>query len=215
MYLTYGQILDMGSAITNDPDGIDSEHIAGVFNVGYMLFLQKFDKIHPQKRLKNLNVTKSDELGTRIDNLVQENGEDFNEFFQPYDVIEVDDDGVKISDVDEVGSIYDTDKGYYTNLNRIYFPNYELGSKFVVRYLPEPTLIENTTAEDTQIFMPRKYAPLFAQYLASMQDSIEEESNRLNQAPLIFDQYFKDMAKIYNWKKPQVIKPKSSNPYIV
>ncbi len=203
----------MGSAITNDPDGLDQEHIAGVFNVGYLLFLGKFDKIHPKKRLKSFNITKADDNGTRIDNLVQEGGEDFNEFFEPYDVIRVNDDNEKIEEVGRVESVWVNDKGYYTDLERIYLPNYSVGDNFRVRYVPEPSVIDDSTATTTKIFMPRKYAPKFAQYLAAMQDTIEEEANRTKQAPIVFEQYFRDMGKIYNWRKPQVVTPSVTSIY--
>ncbi len=213
MFLTIQQIADTAAQNTNDPEGIDTTQFPGIFNAGYILFLTKFDKYFAKKRLKTINVTKSDELGTRLDNLVQEAGADFEEVFDPYDVIELDDDSKKKQDVFEVESKWVKDYGYTIERNltsgesRMYFPNFSIdpASVFRVRYLPEPTLITTETSMQTKIFMPRKFLPQFTQFLAAMQDSVEEEPNRTKQAALLFNQYFKGFGKTYNNNKPTAV----------
>ena len=225
MFLTIQQIADTAAQNTNDPEGIDTTQFPGIFNAGYIMFLTKFDKYFAKKRLKKINITKSDELGTRLDNLVQEDGHDFEEIFDPYDVIELNSEGQKVQYVYEVESTWVKDLGFVIERtiedsgtheeSRIYFPNFPIdpASIFRVRYLPEPKLITTETNMETKVFMPRKFLPQFTQFLAAMQDSVEEEPKRTQQAALLFGQYFVGFGKVYNNKKPLVVGGGSVTPY--
>lgn len=205
MYIALSRIFDLAAANTNDPDGIDAEHKNGIFNVGYLLFIKAFDKAYPRKRLKPINIISAGASGNLINNLGSENEQEFNDFFTPFDVVELDEDGEVVQNCHEVQDPLSKEKGWYCDLDKIYFTGYETGTRFRVRYIPEPTLISDDTDDDALVFMPRKFLPNFCKFLAAMQDSIEEEANRKEFADLEFRKYFKDLDGAYTISNPIVI----------
>lgn len=89
MLISIADLLEMGYSITDDIDGLDASHETQVFNIGYNLFIIKFDKLYPEMRLSE-KVVKSTKRGV-LTNAWGDDGDGgtFNDFLVPYDVIEI------------------------------------------------------------------------------------------------------------------------------
>jgi len=90
MNISIADLLSMGYSITDDIDGINEDHENDVFNIGYNLFIEKFDKLYPNKRFTE-KIVKSTKYGV-LTNAWGDDGDGgtFNDFFQPHDVMELD-----------------------------------------------------------------------------------------------------------------------------
>lgn len=288
MNISIADLFEMGYSITDDIDGVDAEHETQIFNIGYNLFIIKFDKLYPGKRFTE-KVVKSTKYGV-LTNVWGDDGSGgtFNDFFQPHDVMEITDPvdltgtvtfttdstavsavngafesqleagdiifldgeeqygavvqsitddnnlildaeyegtggagtgkvlGVEVKDLPEKTSRFvldesdsEDEKGFYKDLDRIYFPGYNAGTYFRLRYLPEIAPITSATLRTTEKFMPFKYRHFFARYIAAMYAVVEEEQNLTAHAELEFDKNFAGMGKQYNNTKPIIVTPRT------
>ena len=204
MYITLADLLKLGASVTNDPEGINPDAQLGVLSIGYLLFLTRFDRLWPEKRLKSVNL----EYEAGGIDLSAFDGNSSNDLFEPYDLWKLDSDGEREErlfalDAPTEKSGQDS-TGYFCAENRLYLIGYEAGDQFRLRYLPEPPLFLAANT-DTKVFFPPKFIPFFAKWLAAMQDSTEEEKNRTGFAELAFEEHFAGMEKVYGTINPIVI----------
>lgn len=283
MYISIADLFEMGYSITDDIDGVDEDHETQLFNIGYNLFVAFFDKLYPDKRLSE-KVVKTTKYGVLTNVWGDDDGDAFNDFFNPRDVMELVDpvaltgtitftngsnivtaasgafetdlevgdivfldgeeqygavvksisnDSYLILDTDYAGTggagtgyvlgdetarvdktsarfTINDEKGFYTDLDRIYFPGYDVGTYFRVRYLPEIIPITSATNRTTLKFMPFKYRHFFAKFLAAMYSVVEEEQNLTAHAELEFEKNFSGMGEQYNDSRPIIVRPSTS-----
>ena len=101
MKISLKKLFATAFGISVDEDGLDAEIRMHAFNVGYVLFLNKFDDIFPEKRLKTLKFT-NQSGGVSIELLgtdINENA--YDDFFHPFDVYRTDETESFYEPVDE------------------------------------------------------------------------------------------------------------------
>lgn len=202
MKITLEKLFATAFGISVDEDGLDAEIRMHAFNVGYVLFLNKFDDIFPEKRLKTLKFTNQtggvsiESLGTDINENV------YDDFFHPFDVHRTDDTESFYESVDESVNRFSSDQTWFCEQKKIHFLNFDEGEIFLVRYLPEFALFPADQSEATEIFLPMRALPGFSQFLVSIYNAVEQEPNQTGNPELLFDKYFPNLAETLTTSKP-------------
>ena len=196
MQITLKEIFDSAADISVDNDGLEPEVRINAFNNGYSLFLRKFDKIFPEKRLKSLKFPY--DVGG---NSIKEYGEDvtgakYDDLFHPYDVHWTDVEETFYDPVDPSSNRFTEEKRWFCDTEKIYFLNFVEGDYFIVRYLPQFKWFPRDQSESVKVYLPERVLPNFCHYLLSIYNAVEQEPNQSGTPEMIFDQYFSDLEDI-------------------
>lgn len=201
MKISLKKLFATAFGISVDEDGLDAEIRMHAFNVGYVLFLNKFDDIFPEKRLKTLKFT-NQSGGVSIELLgtdINENA--YDDFFHPFDVYRTDETESFYEPVDESINRFSSVPSWFCEQKKIHFLNFDKGEIFLARYLPEFSLFPADQSESTEVFLPTRALPGFSQFLVSIYNAVEQEPNQTGNPELLFDKYFPNLAEILTTSK--------------
>lgn len=192
MKISIEQIFKGAGSLSFDEEGVEADLRIDIFNTAYELFLNKFDAQNANFRAKPLNFTSIAD-GNSIVGL-GEGGKD--DFYRPIEVRLASDKTL----VDETKDFYTTEKTWYINSDKIYFLNYDEGTQFIVRYLPQFVELTEANNTDEKVWIPSTVVlPEFRRFINAIFEAIEDEPNTASQvAPLIFDQYFQNLDELLN-----------------